>query len=273
MFNYPLELVDALGRKLTLTHAPTRIVSLCPSQTETLAYFAPQRLVGITRYCIHPETIQHLPKVGGTKKVELELIKSLAPDFILAEKEENTPEIVESLASFCPVYVTNIESVVEAIEMIHFIGQLLDVPTQAQELVGKIQHNFELLKNKAQDYHKNSTLPKVGYFIWRKPYMVAGINTYINDVLQYLGFENIFAHLPNRYPTLVADEMRHYEPDIILLSSEPYPFQAKHISELQSIWTNARIELVDGEAFSWYGSRMNIGASYLAGLQAQFLVA
>lgn len=250
---------DSLGRPVQIPEVPQRIVSLCPSQTETLfALGLAGRIVGRTRYCIHPaDAVRPVAVVGGTKKVDISAVQALHPDLIIAEKEENTPQDVEALSAIAPVYVTNIESYDTALQSILELGELTGQRDQAQALVREIETAF------AQIPSAIAPLP-VLYLIWRKPYMAAGMPTYIGSLIERLGWKNIAATLPGRYP--VIDDPTALAPTVVLLSTEPYPFTEKHFPQIQQIWTAARVLLVRGDYFSWYGARMREAAPYLAQL-------
>lgn len=252
---------DQLGRQLNLESIPKRIISLVPSQTELLCDLGLESsIVGITKFCVHPN---HLLKtktiVGGTKQINIEKIKALQPDIILCNKEENTKEIVNVCSEICTVHVSNIETVSHCIEMIQQYGELFNVKNEASKISEKTKINLKDFQNYIQE---KSTL-KAAYFIWKDPFMVAGKNTFINYLLQLNKFENVYASL-GRYPEI---ELKQQEDvDVVFLSSEPYPFKEKHIEELQTYYTNAKIQLVDGEMFSWYGSRLIKSFNYFKSL-------
>lgn len=236
--------------------SPRRLISLCPSQTETLlALGAP--VVGRTRYCVHPaDQIATLPTVGGTKKLDFDAVATLQPDLIIAEKEENRREDVETLAERWPVFVTDVRDHASALRMVRSLGSLCGREPAASQLAADIERRWAVIPRLRQPR-------RVLYLIWRKPWMAAGGDTYIQSVLDRLGFINVAAELPGRYPELSAAQLRDLQPELILLSSEPYPFAQKHLAEMQALAaTPAR--LVDGEMFSWYGVRMLEAADYLA---------
>lgn len=245
----------------SLKFIPTRIVSLVPSQTELLHYLGlEEETVGITKFCIHPkEWYRSKTRIGGTKNINIPTIKKLQPNLIIANKEENVKEQIEELAKDFNVLVTDVNSVEEALQMIKHIGQLTQKEQLALTLIKKIENEFVKI---IQPKH----LIKTAYLIWNKPYMTIGGDTFINDILTKCGLQNIFAH-KQRYPvTTVAD--LQIAPDsnrdqLLLLSTEPYPFKQKHIDELQQQLPNTKIILVDGEMFSWYGSRMLLMPPYL----------
>ncbi|MEN3039945.1 MAG: helical backbone metal receptor [Bacteroidia bacterium] len=248
--------IDSVGRAVQIPSEPKRIVSLCPSQTETLfALGLSRRIVGRTRYCIHPaEEVKHVAVVGGTKKVDISTVASLYPDLIIAEKEENTQEDVEALSAIAPVYVTNVESYEGALESILLLGEITNTRQRAEEIVDEIRTAFVGVPRVKRPL-------RVLYLIWRKPYMAAGQPTYIGSLLEKLGWMNEAAKLPSRYPVIESPEV--LSPELILLSDEPYPFKEKHIPEIQQLWPDAEILLVRGDYFSWYGVRMREAANYL----------
>lgn len=243
---------DQLKRELNIKAVPKRIISLVPSQTELLvALGLEENIVGITKFCVHPD---HLRKsktvVGGTKKVHFDKIRDLNADIILCNKEENTLEMVLELEKIAPVHVSEIIDFEDVLNLIEIYGKLFDRTQKANQLIKK------LLNKKREFENEIPMIPKkVAYFIWREPWMVAGRDTFINSLLKLNGWKNVFENKPGRYPEIDLKELKNLKPDLILLSSEPYPFKEKHIEEIRQI-CNAPIELVDGEYFSWYGARL-----------------
>lgn len=249
---------DQLGNQFAFETAPKRIVSLVPSQTELLFDLGlEESIIGITKFCVHPYHLKSTKKIiGGTKKVHYEKIRLLQPDIIIANKEENTPEIVEELQKICPVWVTNIVTLEDNLQMISDFGQLFNKRTEAQKWIDKT--NFALAD--FQSFIKDKEVQKVAYYIWANPYMVAGGDTFINELLKLNKFENIYDNNPKyegRYPEVVIQKMRiQGDPDLVLLSSEPFPFKDEHAFELGRHTHHAKTIFVDGEMFSWYGSRL-----------------
>lgn len=252
--------IDQMNNEIILNDFPKRIISLVPSQTELLYHFGlNEKVVGITKFCIHPdEWYKSKVRVGGTKNLHLNIISDLKPDLIIGNKEENEKEQIQELMKLYPVWISNIKTLEEAMEMILAIGQITDKVPIAVDVCKKIQIAFDSLKK--LDHPTN-----VAYFIWWNPHMVVGKNTFINDILMRCGFNNIFESL-GRYPKIAEKQLKSFNPKIILLSSEPYPFKNKHIEELKIICPESHIELVDGEMFSWYGSRLLHSADYLCKL-------
>lgn len=249
---------DQMGRQLTLPDYPQRIVSLVPSQTEFLVDIGlEERLVGITRFCIHPRGLtERIPLIGGTKRFDFETIKALQPDLIIGNKEENYPEGIAALEQRYPVWMSDIVTVNDALAMMHELGRITNKEAEALSITGAVR----LLPVKP--------LATAAYFIWRKPYMVAANGTFINEMLHCFGAKNVFDNL-QRYPEITLHDLAAAKPDFIFLSSEPYAFAEKHFEEFREVCSNAKVVLVDGEMFSWYGSRLRLVANYFAQLRQQ----
>ena len=242
---------------------PQKIISLVPSQTELLSYLGLEKeTIGITKFCVHPEEWFHTKtRIGGTKNADIETIIALIPDLILCNIEENVKEQVEILAEKFPVYMSDVNTYTQALQMIADVGKLTGKTDQASTLTNLIIAQFETLENEAQKI-------RAAYFIWKDPYMTIGGDTFISDMMEKAGFENIYKDR-GRYPEINMEEFKKLQPEIILLSSEPYPFQEKHITEIKSILQGVQILLVDGEMFSWYGSRMRCAPGYFTDLRKQ----
>ncbi|MEP1152438.1 MAG: helical backbone metal receptor [Balneola sp.] len=226
-----------------------RIVSLVPSLTElVLDLGIGDRLIGRTRFCIHPvDLVSDVPIIGGTKTLNIEKILSLKPDYIIANHEENRKEDIELLQKKVHVNITEIDTIHEALDSISILGNDLDLSQNADELIEKIQHLLA-------ETPKFPSI-KTAYFIWKAPWMVAANQTYIDSILSHYNLENIFSDL-TRYPEISLEDLERKSPELILLSSEPYPFKEKHIKEIKAICPDASIQLINGEWFSWYGSGM-----------------
>jgi ABC-type Fe3+-hydroxamate transport system substrate-binding protein len=249
-----MEFKDQMQRTIRLEKTPKRIVSLVPSQTELLYDLGlEERIVGITKFCVHPFHLKSTKTiVGGTKNIKLDKIKALQPDIILCNKEENTKEIVETLEKLFPVHVSDVKTIDESLEMITQYGAMFKCNTEASKINNKILFHLKDF----QAFAKDIPVQKVAYFIWRKPWMVAGEDTFINYLLQLCKFENIYAS-HGRYPEVTIENMRNEgDPEIVMLSSEPYPFKEEHAFELGRYTHHAKTIFVDGEYFSWYGSRL-----------------
>lgn len=248
--------VDQTGRKITLNNYPQRIISLVPSQTELLADLGLEKEVtGITKFCIHPaEWFRTKTRIGGTKQIKMDMIQQLQPDLILANKEENVKEQVEELEKQYPVWISDVSNLQNACEMIGQIGLITNREIQAISLVDRIKTNFDQLTTTHYQ-------PKIIYLIWQDPYMTIGGDTFINSMLSLAGLQNIYAG-KTRYPEITIEDIQNKKPEYLFLSSEPYPFRQKHIDELQLQLPGTKILLVDGELFSWYGSRLQYAPRY-----------
>ena len=251
---------DQLGRTISLKSTPKRIVSLVPSLTELLCDLAlKNELVGITKFCVHPYHLKSTKTiVGGTKKVDFDKIRALNPDFILCNKEENKLEIVNQLEVIAPTYVSDVNTIEDSNDLILRLGLIFNRRTESINLVAKIK--FKL--NDFNQFIKNKPTRKVAYFIWAKPWMVAANNTFINELLKLNKFENIYKN-KNRYPEVNIRRIRHEgDPEVIILSSEPFPFKDDHAMEIGT-YTNRSVTVFgDGELFSWFGSRLLYSFDY-----------
>ncbi|HEX8427239.1 helical backbone metal receptor [Hymenobacter sp.] len=252
----PLNITDQMNRRVVVSFPPQRIVSLVPSQTEMLFDLGVgERVVGVTKFCFHPaEARTSATVVGGTKNFNFEKIEALKPDLILGNKEENYQDGIEQLAEKYPVWLSDISTLAEALDMIRKVGFIVGCKDRADALATEIAASFAAVA-------AATALVPAAYFIWRKPYMVAASGTFINDLLGRAGYSNVFSHL-GRYPVVTAEQLAAAAPQQILLSSEPYPFGEKHVAEFQAICPSAKIRIVDGELFSWYGSRLRHSAAY-----------
>ncbi len=264
-----LMFTDQLEVTHILPKIPSRIISLVPSQTELLYDLGLEdAVVGITKFCVHPVHFKATKKiVGGTKQVHFDKIKALNPDIIIANKEENTLEMVEKLRAICPVWVTDVITMEDNFTMIAQFGMLFNLRTQAQKLTDKLHYLIA-------DFHRfmeDKPIRKAAYFIWANPYMVAANETFINEMMRLNKFDNIYVNNPKyegRYPEVIIQKMRiQGDPEIVLLSSEPFPFKDEHAFELGRYTHHAKTIFVDGEMFSWYGSRLLKAFDYFKMLQ------
>jgi ABC-type Fe3+-hydroxamate transport system substrate-binding protein len=262
--------IDQMMRKVEISSYPMRIISLVPSQTELLLDLGlNDEVVGITKFCIHPKPwLKEKTIVGGTKQLNHQKIESLKPDLIIGNKEENSKNDIELLMQKYPVWMSDINTLKEALQMIESIANITQTSQKGNQLIEKINHEFELLP------HANQSKKRIAYFIWNKPMMVAGKDNFINSILSSLGFENVFANQLNspqisyRYPQITSTELAAAAPDTIYLSSEPFPFKDKHVQQFKAICPYAEIKIVNGEMFSWYGSRLSFAPTYFKTLIA-----
>jgi len=257
------EFKDQTGRTILLTKSPGRIISLVPSQTELLYDLGlNDEVIGITKFCVHPEKwFRDKTRIGGTKEVKTDLIHQLRPDLIIANKEENVKEQIGELEKHYPVWISDVKNVEEAYEMISQIGEIVNKKEKAEILITQIKTNFNSLL-------APGTRLRTCYLIWRNPYMTVGGDTFIHAMMEAAGFENIFKK-QERYPVIEVEELKIQNPELILLSSEPFPFKQKHIEEIQPQLPYAKIVLADGEMFSWYGSRLLYAPEYFRQLQTR----
>lgn len=253
-----LEFLDQMNRKVQIDFPPKRIVSLVPSQTELLFDLGlSKQLVGITKFCIHPEEVYRTKRrVGGTKTVSLDVVKELQPDLIIANKEENQQEQIEELMQLYPVWISDISTFTEAMEMISLLGSITDKQSASLLLRQEIDLAWSKLKPRKKE--------RIIYLIWQDPIMVAGLETFIDNILHLAGFQNLIKQ--TRYPEMTLDDLQSLAPDRLFLSSEPYPFKEKHLKAFQRQLPHTKVQLVDGELFSWYGSRLKCVPPYLNSL-------
>jgi ABC-type Fe3+-hydroxamate transport system substrate-binding protein len=253
-----IQSTDMLGNLIQLRKPAQRIVSLVPSQTELLFDLELNKeVVGITKFCIHPASWLHEKKiVGGTKNIHLDVIRTLQPDLIIANKEENVEEAILELQKEFPVWISDVNTIVEACYMIGEIGMLCDRTSKAQHFISEINKNFESLSNDSALSGK-----KAVYYIWKNPWLTAGHHTFIHSMLEACGLQNESKEM--RYPEVSPESLKKLAVDYIFLSSEPYPFKEEDKEYLSQFIDNDKIIFVDGTYFSWYGSRLIKAPSYI----------
>jgi iron complex transport system substrate-binding protein len=252
-------IIDDLQREFTISFPPQRVVSTVPSITELIADLnAEDQLVGLTRFCKDPEGLKSRKNIiGSTKRLEFEKIKSLNPDLIIGNKEENIKSQVLDITSISPYYISVVESMSDNLRLIKNTGIILDKNEEAKILLKQTNQVIDEVQNFYQGRKR------VAYLIWRNPMMLASKGTYINSMLELLGFENAFANAESRYPITSFDELRNADLDYVFLSSIPFPFREIHIQEFKMNLPNVDVKLVDGEVFSYYGSRLSKSKNYL----------
>ena len=239
---------------------PCRIISLVPSLTELLYYLGLGKyVVGITRFCVLPEAKIPKPKIiGGTKNPKIDSIRLLNPDFIIASKEENRYSDIHEMQEGTAVWVTDIATIEDNIELINSLLAQFDIQSDYKSIVQnftKLYTQGAILRNK-----------RVLYLIWKEPYMTVGGDTFIHEMIHHAGFENVTSSL-ERYPVLSKEEIISLCPDYIFLSTEPYPFKQSHLQEFATIFPDSKIILVDGQMFSWYGIRPLFAMEYFATIE------
>ncbi len=254
---YPLhQYTDQMGHQIELQGVPKKVVSLVPSQTELL-YYLGVKPVGQTVFCIHPSNeFKSAKKIGGTKKLQLDAIRALQPDLIIGNKEENDAEQIKTLQAEFPVWMSDINTVDDSYDMLRSIGHIFHKTDETDNLIFSTQEAFNRLIT--PNSHANDVL----YIIWNDPYFCVGSNTFIHDVLKKSGFTNAVQN-QSRYPELSTTDIHQIDPSYIFLSSEPYPFKTAHKNAISSEFPNANVVLVDGEMFSWYGSRLQHTPQYI----------
>lgn len=227
-----------------------RIISLVPSITELLVDLGLEaQIVGITKFCVHPKNLlKEKTVVGGTKNIKIDKIEALNPTIILCNKEENTKEIVTKCSKITKTYVSDLFIIKDVLNLIDYYGKILFCEDKASEIISEI----ELKLNDFNQFIKNKPTLNVVYFIWKNPWMIAANNTFINHLLEINNFNNIYKNL-SRYPEINIDDLKTRNIDCIFLSSEPFPFKEKNKNDFIS---NSKVYLVDGEYFSWYGTRL-----------------
>ncbi len=262
-----LSFTDQLERTIHLPSYPQRIISAVPSQTELLFDLGlDDEVIGITKFCVHPHHWFLIKtRVGGTKTLKMDTIDALTPDLIIANKEENTREQIEALAKKYPVWISDVNDLETALQMIRAIGELTNKAHKAAVMVSQIKEDFNQLQIAAElrtvKNRNTKEQPNTAYLIWKDPYLTVGGDTFIHAMLEASGLKNIYRHL-TRYPEIQITDLEKLNCELLLLSSEPYPFAQKHIEELQTYLPETNIMLVDGEMFSWYGSRLIRAAEY-----------
>ena len=256
-----------MNKKLELNYVPKRIVSLVPSQTELLYDLGLEhQIIGITKFCVHPFYAKQTRQiVGGTKNIKIHKIEALQPDIILCNKEENTKEIVEQCSQICPTHVSDIYTLDDALKLIEEYGKFFNKRIEATAIIEKL--TFKL--NDFQAFVADKKVLKAAYFIWRKPWMVAANHTFIDHLLTLNKYDNIYAN-KERYPEVELKKIRlEGDPELIFLSSEPYPFKDEHAFEVGRFAHHAKTVFVDGEMFSWYGSRLLKAFDYFKKLRSR----
>ena len=254
---------DHLGNIINLPTPPSNIVSLVPSQTELLADLGlDDRVSAITKFCVHPASWRNTKAIiGGTKQLKLEKIAALNPHLIIANKEENVADQVEWLSARFPVFVTDVDSMKSALIMIKDIGQLTGTEHAASTILSDIRSAFPAFT----PADVRQAIPVI-YLIWKDPYMTVGGDTFISDMLQYCGCVNAWEDR-RRYPEITIPEINQSVAKVVMLSSEPFPFADQHANALAAQLPGTTVICVDGEMFSWYGSRMRLAGPYFEGLK------
>ncbi len=239
---------DQLGNIIEFDQTPESVVSLVPSITELLCDMGLRsKIVGCTKFCVHPKNLKkEVTIIGGTKRIHLDHVARLTPDIIIGNKEENSKEDITKLREIGPIWMSDIKTIEDSYDMINSLADIMDTSLVADQIIWD---------HKAICSHNDKELGTVAYLIWNDPLMTIGGDTYIHSMLQMMGYDNVYSSA-NRYPKITLEELQSKAPQHIFLSSEPFPFKLKHVESLQDQLNHSSIHLVDGEFFSWYGSRL-----------------
>jgi ABC-type Fe3+-hydroxamate transport system substrate-binding protein len=254
-----IESRDQLGREINLSAFPRRIISLVPSISELLWDLGlKDELIGITKFCIHPdEMFRTKTRIGGTKNIQHSIVNDLKPDLIIGNKEENTKEDIEELEKHFPVWMSDVNTFEDAIGLIKEIGTITDRKDSSEKIIKNIQDtDFSFVKK-----------PRVIYLIWHEPCFAVGKNTFIDAMLEKSGFLNCITE--PRYPEISGTKIQELNPDFLFLSTEPFPFRENHFEHYSRFLPKEKIKIVDGEMFSWYGSRMIKAFPYFKKLRSE----
>jgi len=259
---------DHLGTLHSQVTDGARIVSLVPSLTELVCELdLLDSLVGRTGFCIHPrEALRIVPKVGGTKTVDLEAVRRLRPSHVIVNVDENPLETVQQLREFVPsIIVTHPQGPLDNPPLYRLLGGIFDRESRAEALCARFMAALPpaAAPGPTEAPPTATATPRVLYLIWRDPWMTISRDTYIARMLATFGWQSWASPRPERYPQLDLEECRGAI-DRVLLSSEPYAFRAKHVAEIERALPGIPVDLIDGEQVSWYGPRAISGLRYLA---------
>lgn len=262
--------IDQLDREVLIPISPQRIVSLVPSQTEYLFDLGlGDLIIGRTKFCIHPhEGLKSVPIIGGTKNINIESVLKLKPDLVIANKEENVKEQLEELESKgLSVWISDVNTWEDSITMMKSLAEITDRTEIYNTIISKL--------NAAQSDFRISIVNQkpimVAYAIWKNPLMFATGNTFINALLEEMGFDNVLSKDFSRYPVIEPEVLQNSNAEFILLSTEPYPFDKSDVTELQNQFPNKKVILINGEFASWYGSRLIKTYSYFSEFRKNLL--
>jgi len=257
-------LVDAVGTRHAPARCDARIVSLVPSITELVCDLGlAAQLVGRTGFCIHPrEIVRRIPKVGGTKDVDLDKLRALRPTHVILNIDENRKEDARALAEFVPeLIVTHPLAPIDNLALYRLIGGVFGREDQAEGLCREFEAAYAALQSVARAFRPDRVL----YLIWKNPWMTVSRDTYVSRMLALVKWETVPATCADRYPEIELDSDLLDGARVVLLSSEPYLFREAHVTELRaaSPMREKKIALIDGEMTAWYGSRAIRSLGYL----------
>jgi ABC-type Fe3+-hydroxamate transport system substrate-binding protein len=258
--------IDDYGQSHECADSNARIVSLVPSITELLYDLGLEKhVVGRTKFCIHPKAkIGRVSKLGGTKDVDLESLERLAPTHVILNIDENTLSTFESISKVVPnVIVTHPNTPEDNIGLYRLIGGIFNCSKNAENLIVQFEEKLARVKLNRKHFPERNVL----YLIWKKPWMSVNKDTYIAGMLKLINCRAVTHGCEARYPKCSMDSLLSFDIDICMLSSEPYPFKSKHVLELELLLNLFdKVRLVDGEMFSWYGSRAILALDYMDSL-------
>ena len=254
-------LIDDFDQAHPPANDDARIVCLVPSITELLFDLGlGEQVVGRTGFCVHPaDQVKRVPKCGGTKDVKLDAVRELAPTHVIVNIDENTRETFDALRAFVPhVVVTHPNAPQDNLRLYALLGGVFGRQQAAKQLADRLQAELDEI----------AALPALPprrtlYLIWREPWMSISPDTYISRTLALVNWQTVPTTPQPRYPALDTEALAELDPELVLLSSEPYPFRDKHLDELRGLLPTADVRLIDGEMTSWYGSRSIRGLAYL----------
>jgi len=259
-----MDLVDAVGRRHAPAGSDARIVSLVPSITELVCDLGlAASLVGRTGFCVHPRApLKRVPKVGGTKDIDLARLRRLEPTHVIVNVDENRREAVEEIARFAPhVIVTHPLGPLDNLPLYRLIGGVFGREAEAERLGERFERAYAACERAADGFVPE----RVIYLIWRKPWMTVSRDTYISRTLGLVNWLTVPETAADRYPEIALDETTLAGVGVVLASSEPFPFRARDVDALRALpeLRGRAVALIDGEMTSWYGSRAIAGLEYL----------
>ena len=263
-------LVDAAGTRHAPAGRDARIVSLVPSITELLCDLGlAGQLVGRTGFCVHPrEIVRRIPKLGGTKDIDLGKLRALRPTHVILNIDENRSEDAQALAEFvAESIVTHPLGPLDNLGLYRLIGGIFGRGREAEALCGKFEAAYAALRSAARSFAPERVL----YLIWKNPWMTVSRDTYVSRMLALVNWETVPANSIARYPKIELGPAVLDEAGVVLLSSEPFMFRETHLAEMRAlpVLRGKKIALIDAEMTSWYGSRAIEGLAYLRRFREQ----
>lgn len=259
------QLIDAMGTQHEVAQSTARIVSLVPSITELIADLGlTKQLVGRTGFCIHPrDVVKKIPKVGGTKTIDVAKIRKIAPTHLIVNIDENPRGVVEELAKFVPhIIVTHPNAPEDNLGLYRLIGGIFSKEEEAEGLCERFETALGDLRAASAHWGRQQAI----YLIWKSPWMTVARDTYISRTLAAAGWDTFQVRSDARYPTIELTPEQLRSVSFVLFSTEPYSFSERHLVDLldtMPLGQRTRCALIDGSMTSWYGSRAVAGLAYL----------